>query len=554
MFGPVDLTVLLSTMSKSYLTSTSLLCVFVMSCMSEDGGISALGPQPMTMPAAATDPSTVTTPAGVVRGQVTAAMRSFQGIPYAAPPVGPLRWKPPTAAAKFSAPHNATKLATHCPQPFSPFGSSMNIAEDCLYLNVYTPLSAGPHPVMVWIHGGAFYLGQSDEYDATPLIKQGVVVVTINYRLGALGFLAHPALTQEGGGSSGNYGLMDQQAALRWVQENIAAFGGDKSKVTIFGESAGGFSVHSQMAMTGAAGLFQRAISQSGAYAVGLGRQATLAASEVTGAAVLTAAGCAEPCSLDAMRAVSVDALITAQSQVPGLSLGWVPSVDGKALPTSVGEAFKAGAYQKVPLLEGSNHDEYRLFVALNELSPPTSPAGPLTADKYEMAMKSVFGEQAGTALSVLYAPAGYPSPGMAQAAAGTDAIFACPMLRTAQGLAATGSVYAYEFNDPKAPQLYVQLPNFDFGAAHASEIQYLFTLPRSALAPDQQALAAQMVKYWTNFAKTGDPNSADLPAWPAYTAAANGILSLAPGAGGVAVTTMFTADHKCDLVAPPTP
>lgn len=502
------------------------------------------------------DPNIVATSGGTVRGSATAAMRSFLGIPYAAPPVGPLRWKPPTAAAKFSDVRDATKLATHCPQPASSFGSAMNAAEDCLYLNVYTPTTAGPHPVMVWIHGGAFYLGQSDEYDPTALVAHGVIVVTINYRLGALGFLAHPALTTEGGGSSGNYGLLDQQFALHWVQDNITAFGGDKSNVTIFGESAGGFSVHSQLVMTGATGLFQRAIIQSGAYAIGAGRQPTLAASETTGAAVLTAAGCAAPCSVDAMRALTPDALIGAQSQVPGLSLGWIPSVDGKVMTSAVGDALKAGTYQKVPIIEGSNHDEYRLFVGLNELTPLDHPAGPLTAANYVMSMTSLFGEQAGPALAVLYDPVGYGNnPGLAQSAAGTDAIFSCPMLRAAQVLSAASPVYSYEFSDPKAPQLFAPpVPDFEYGAAHASELQYLFTLPNSVLASEQQALSAEMVGYWANFAKTGDPNGAGLPMWPAYATSSNQILVLAPGSSGTAVTTMFSADHKCDLVAPPTP
>jgi para-nitrobenzyl esterase len=307
--------------------------------------------------------------------------------------------------------------------------------------------------------------------------------------------------------------------------------------------------------MTGAAGLFQRAIVQSGAYAVEAGRQPTLAAAEATGTALVKAAGCADPCSLDAMRALSVDAVIAAQTMVQSSS-GWVPAVDGKILPMGIGAAIKAGAYQKVPVMEGSNHDEYRLFVGLNEMSPPGSPAGPLTADNYLTAMKAVFGEQAGTALATVYSPTAYNgNPGLAQAAAGTDAIFACPSLRTAQALSAMGPVYAYEFNDPKAPQIFIPpVPDFEYGAAHASEIQYLFNLPKSVLAVDQRTLADQMVVYWTNFAKTGDPNGMGVPAWPAYTTAANGILSLAPGMPGTAVTMNFSADHKCDLISPPMP
>jgi para-nitrobenzyl esterase len=504
----------------------------------------------------ASDATVVATTAGPVQGSATATMRSFKGIPYAAPPVGPLRWKPPAPAAMFTGTRPATALGMHCPQIASPFGSAMNIAEDCLFLNVYTPTTAGSHPVMFWIHGGAFTYGESDEYDPTPLVAQGVVVVTINYRLGALGFMAHPALTAEGGGASGNYGLMDQQLALHWVQDNIAAFGGDKSNVTIFGESAGGFSVQSQLVITGAAGLFHKAIVQSGAYANAAGRQMTLAQSEGIAAALLTAAGCAAPCSLDAMRALTVDALLKGQTGLPELTLGWIPSIDTKLMTTGVGAAYAAGTYSKVPVIQGSNHDEYRLFVGLNELNPPNAPPGPLTADKYETAMEMTFGAEGGKALAGLYTPAAYNgNPGLAFSAAGTDAVFACPMLRASQSLAATTKVYAYEFNDPKAPQIFLPpVPDIEYAAAHASELQYLFTLPKSTLAADSKALSDGMIKYWTSFAKTGDPNGAGSPSWPAYTTAANGILSLGPGSGGVAVTTSFAADHKCDLIAPPMP
>jgi para-nitrobenzyl esterase len=225
----------------------------------------------LTASQAATSSTSIVTTLGPVEGASTGSMRSFKGIPYAAPPIGPLRWKPPAPAAMFTSARNATMLAPHCAQGASPFGAA-STSEDCLYLNVYTPTTPGPHPVMFWIHGGAFIYGQSDEYDPTLLVAQDVVVVTINYRLGALGFLASPALTAEGGGASGNYGIMDQQFALHWVQDNIAAFGGDKNNITIFGESAGGFSVQSQLVSTGAAGLFHKAIVQSGAYANGEGR------------------------------------------------------------------------------------------------------------------------------------------------------------------------------------------------------------------------------------------------------------------------------------------
>lgn len=499
--------------------------------------------------AASGDPLTVMTASGEVHGAVVGAMRSFQGIPYAAPPVGPLRWRAPNPPAMFTGVRDATKLAPHCPQIMSPFGSA-STTEDCLYLNVYAPMTAGPHPVMFWIHGGAFTYGESDEYDASPLVAQGVVVVTINYRLGTLGFLSHPALTAEGGGTSGNYGLLDQQFALQWVQHNIDGFGGDEGNVTIFGESAGGFSVHSQLVLTGASGLFQKAISQSGAYANADGRQMPLAMAETLGKSILTAAGCADPCTLDAARAIDPMTLVTASLSVPGLESGWIPSIDGKLMTMGVGAAFKAGVYAKVPMIEGSNHDEYRLFVGLNEV---TGGAGPLTPDNYTAALKMAFGEQGGGGLALAYPPSAYMNnAGLAMAAAGTDAVFACPALRASDALVANAKVFSYEFNDPKAPQIFLPpVPDIEYGAAHASELQYLFVLPKSVLAPDQKALSDVMVKYWTNFAKTGDPNAADVPMWPAYMKGAGNFQNLAPGAGAIAPAPGFSAFHKCDLIDP---
>ena len=223
---------------------------------------------------------------GLVRGADAAGVRSFLGLPYAAPPTGNLRWRPPQPAAAWSGVRDATKFGPSCPQstvgnPFLPPGP---ISEDCLYLNVYTPAShssgGGGRPVLVWIHGGGLVQDGARNYDGTKLAADGAVVVTINYRLGALGFLAHPALASRPGGAAGNYGLMDQQAALRWVQRNIAHFGGDPRNVTIAGQSAGGLSVLAQMVSPGARGLFQRAIVQSGTFAL---NQQPLATAEAAG-------------------------------------------------------------------------------------------------------------------------------------------------------------------------------------------------------------------------------------------------------------------------------
>jgi para-nitrobenzyl esterase len=308
--------------------------------------------------------------------------------------------------------------------------------------------------------------------------------------------------------------------------------------------------------ITGSAGLFHNAIVQSGAYANGEGRQMTLAQSEAIGASLLTAAGCAAPCSVEAARALTVDALLAAPTKVPQLASGFVPTIDGKLMTMGIGAAYKAGAYAKVPVIQGSNHDEYRLFVGLNELNPPTAPPGPLTPEAYPAAMEMTFGPEAGKALATLYTPAAYGNvAGLAFAAAGTDAVFSCPMLRASQSLATTTKVFSYEFNDPKTPQIFLPpVPDIEYGAYHAGELQYLFTLPKSTLAADQKILSDNMIKYWTSFAKTGDPNTTGLPAWPAYATATNGILTLGPGATGIALTPNFAADHKCDIIAPPMP
>src|SRR5216683_4308472 len=247
---------------------------------------STLGGQPA---ASASGPS-VGTANGAVRGLANGAVDEFLGIPYAAPPVGALRWRPPQPAASWPGIRDATQFAPHCPQLPSPFGHA-STSEDCLFLNVFTPShrQTGSHfPVMVWIHGGALVTGGSNDYNPTALVEDGVTVVTINYRLGALGFLAHPALA-DANGQSGDYGLMDQQAALRWVQRNIASFGGNPHNITIFGESAGGLSTLSQVASPQARGLFETAIVESGSYNL---TQASLSSAEAAGEAFAANAGC----------------------------------------------------------------------------------------------------------------------------------------------------------------------------------------------------------------------------------------------------------------------
>jgi para-nitrobenzyl esterase len=491
---------------------------------------------------------------GMIAGTKTATMRSFKGIPYAAPPVGPLRWKPPQKAAALTGTFDATKFGSGCPQPKSYFGTA-STSEDCLFLNVFAPTGSGPYPVMFWIHGGAFLYGESSDYDPSKLVAQGVVVVTINYRLGVLGFLSSSAIDNGSGVASTNFGLLDQQLALHWVQDNIGVFNGDKTNVTIFGESAGGFSVQSQLVMPNAHGLFQKAIVESGAYGDTL-QQSASSSGQMQGATFASSVNCPNPCTADFLRGLSLSDVMTGQTALMLQTV--LPWEDGTVIPMGgVGMALGSGAYEQVPVIEGSNHDEWALFVGayLNQTNMK------LTSQMdYVNAAAATFGQSAAIAMSLI---ANYPlsnymmNPDLALTAAGTDFVFACPSRVAAGQLAANKPTFAYEFSDQSAPELFLPVPpadpTFQYHAAHASELQFIWNMnltnsspSPTALTADEQALSATMVKYWTQFAKTGDPNASGSPMWPAYTTANDSILTLDVPAANVQVTTGFKAAHKC--------
>ena len=456
-------------------------------------------------------------------------------------------------------------------------------SEDCLYLNVYVPSVAQPErgfPVMVWIHGGGFTFGAGSEYDPTPLVeKGGVIVVTINYRLGYLGFFAHPALDTEGH-LAGNYGLLDQQFALKWVQRNIGAFGGDRKRVTIFGESAGGLSVYSQLASPTAAGLFQRAISESGAYASFAGpfpftdydaAIVSLAVGESTGAHgldvgpvpsgndVATSVGCPSPATADCLRAVPAATLVLAE---PG---GVNPFVDGTVLTQPPGEAFASGQFNRVPVISGSNHDENRYGVALAELAS----GKPLTAAGYPQAVYSYLvlpgppphNAVADSVISLYPLSADPTSPSIELGALG-DADFVCTTRNADRLLSQYVPTYAYEFHDETAPPFFPPL-SFPLGDSHFIEVQYLFDLKAGfgispTFTPDQQALSNTMIGYWTQFAKTGNPNGREegenqqegaeeqsVAHWPSYSETAQ-FLSLVAPRPVAESDSSFDTDHKC--------
>lgn len=480
----------------------------------------------------------VHTDKGPVRGTVSGGVREFLGLPYAAPPVGDLRWQPAEEHARWHGVLDATRFGSPCPQVGGPFGPA-STNEDCLFLNVYTPggaerdEGAAGLPVMVWIHGGALVSGAASLYDPSSMVARGVVVVTINYRLGELGFLAHAALADSAGRPSGNYGLTDQQEALRWTQRNIERFGGDPSNVTIFGESAGGLSVHSQLVSPLARGLFSRAIIESGSYAM---TQASLAGAEAAGAAYASSVGCADQ-TASCLRALPVSTLLAHQ---PGIVN---PNIDGRLLTQSVGPALATGSFNRVPVIEGTNHDEWALFVALTELAT----GHPLTAAGYQAAIQQTLGVSAAVAqvLAGIYSPSSFGgNPSLALTALGTDAIFACSARRAVRSISAFVPTFQYEFSDVNAPPFFNV--SFPMGAYHAAELQYLFSNLDGTLAAAQRQLSADMVGYWTRFARTGSPNSASSPAWPAFTAAAEQFQSLVPPAPTPA--TGFAAEHKCSV------
>lgn len=496
-------------------------------------------PTPSAMAAGSSRSVIAHTEQGLVRGTQAQGVRSFLGIPYAAPPVGSLRWRPPQPATAWHGIRDATGFAPHCAQPATPFGVA-STSEDCLYLNVYTPTSPRPvafAPVMVWIHGGALVTGESDDYNPAALVARGVIVVTLNYRLGALGFLAHPALTAESANhASGNFGLLDQQAALRWVQRNARSFGGNARNVTIFGESAGGLSVHSQLASPQAAALFHRAIVQSGAYLL---TPPTLSTAEAAGSNFANQSGCAEQTSA-CLRSLPVQTILARQS-------GTSPTVDGYVLTQPLATAFAGGAFNRVPVMQGSNHDEWRLFVAQAEATSGV----PLSAAAYVPTLAATLGISiaAATALAAAYPLSAYPSPSIALSAVGTDAIFACNARHVAGLMSQHVATYQYEFNDPNAPQQFFPAVSFPTGAYHAAELQYLFSFNRGTpptFTPDQIALSQTMIRYWTRFAWAGNPNSANTPFWPQYDTTNQPFQSLLPGTPMTA--TGFATDHKCAL------
>ena len=422
-------------------------------------------------------PVTVNTPSGLVVGVASDRAHIFRAIPYAAPPVGPLRWAPPRPAAPWSAPLDASKNGPSCPQPMNAdgtpnaFGGANGpVSEDCLQLYVFAPKVAKKAPVMVWIHGGGHRVGAGWVYDGSNFARDGVVVVSINYRLGALGYLAHPALTGAAGAEpTGNFGLMDQIAALTWVKRNIAAFGGDPGNVTIFGESAGGVSVLALLATPGARGLYHKAIVQSG---LGWFQPTTLAQAEMSGAAALRQAGAPANATADQLRALPVETL----ASIPG---DYGPVQDGRLMTVTATQALARGRAADVPLIIGWNSGE------------DTVAFGGLLAGGDEVRT------QAGRETF-------------------TDRMFGAPARWVAAQASRGKPAWLYHFS-----YIGTRFRPRMTTAAHAAEIQYVWEYwgrrtPMSVVSDEDRAMATLMHGCWVAFARTSVPKCGP-ETWPAY-------------------------------------
>ncbi|NEB77474.1 carboxylesterase family protein [Streptomyces sp. SID14478] len=490
----------------------------------------------------------VRTAAGWVHGQRTVEGRQFLGIPYAKPPVGSLRWRAPRPAGSWHGVRDATDFGNRCVQSASwdPGYEDPTYTEDCLALNVYAPDGPAGRPVLVWLHGGGLTAGAgADIVPDTFARTTGAVVVTVNYRLGAMGFLAAAGLDRQApDGVSGNYGLQDQQLALRWVRANIGRFGGDPGRVTLAGESAGGRSVCTQLASPPGRGLFRAGIVESGAYGDCGARTHEDAAG--SGAAFAAKLGCASGDVTGCLRRKSAKEILDAQA-----GFDWAPVVGGAFLPVQPAAAIAAGRSARVPVLNGANKDEGRLFA----YGAYDGQGRPLTAAAYPKALVDAYGPAAGRRALKEYPLAAYPSPTYAYAAAAGDQLMACPALRLDRRLARTGSpVYAYEFADRTSPpfaSIREAGRTFDFGATHVNEVQYLFKHFGlvTPLDREQRVLSRQMVQYWGSFVRGSAPRADGAPAMPDRRTSAGRTLSLRTASvGGITRSSAVHRDHHCTL------
>lgn len=476
---------------------------------------------------AATAQDIVKTESGTVAGTLNPdhTVRMFKGLPFAAPPVGDLRWEPPQPPLSWQGTRQADKFGSACLQT-DVYGDiyfrDNPPSEDCLTLDIWMPAqpASAKLPVIVWFYGGGFVAGSASEprYDGENLAKKGVIIVSPNYRLGVFGFLSHPELSKESDHhASGNYGLLDQVAALHWVLRNIAAFGGDPQNITIAGESAGSLSVSALMASPLSKDLFQKAIGESGAFfpsrPTGGPQLRPLAETEQFGVKFAESVGAS---SLAQLRPKPANELLQAAAQ-HNKGFEFRPNIDGYFLPTDVRRIYEKGQQSHVPLLAGWNADEVKISVLLNPHKP--------TPKSFAEQAEARFDGDASEFLK-LYPAATDPEVLLSAEALASDdfIIFSTWKWTDLQSKTGDAPVYQYRFEQNPAVKpgaMVGSLPASEAGARHACEIQYVFQTLRSEegvpWTADDFKVSDEMASYWTNFAKTGDPNGADLPAWPPY-------------------------------------
>jgi para-nitrobenzyl esterase len=479
----------------------------------------------------------VSTDKGPVEGQVSDGVAAYLGIPFAAPPVGPLRFRPPQPHAAWSQALAAKQLAPPCIQGSVPpiVQGPIPPSEDCLTLNVWSPVGQGARlPVMVWLYGGGFRGGTASApyFDGAAIARKArAVVVTLNYRLGALGFLALPALDkQDPQHVSGNLGIRDQQAALRWVKRNIAAFGGEKRQVAVFGESAGAISIEYHLISPASRGLFARAIIES---SVAGAAAPTLAEGEAAGARLATELGCTGDDGLACLRAKPAGSFATATTPSG-------PVVDGVIIPVLPLTALRAGHFLRVPVLIGSNHDEFTVYVWRVQAAL----GHPMTADDYAAQLRKTYGARADAVLAA-YPVSAWPSPLQAYAATQTDSLVACPTDAARRALARDVRVYGYEFTEPDpvpGPLLGPPTEGLQYGDYHTSEVAYVFGLDLQGkkLTGKDATLSDRMIADWGRFAAAGTPGLG----WPSdRTGAQVLMLSNQPK-----INADFAKRHQCEF------
>ncbi|SMF90212.1 para-nitrobenzyl esterase [Azospirillum oryzae] len=509
---------------------------------------------------------------GSVQGVARNDVVEYLGIPYAAPPIGGLRWKPPAEHSAWEGVRQATSFGPTCAQVtlLGVFAGPASNNEDCLSLNVIAPMQASANgeklPVLFWIHGGGFVDGAGSDYDASKLAARGkVVVVTINYRLSLLGFFAHPALNKEGH-LFANYGLLDQQFALRWVKDNIANFGGDPDNITVAGQSAGGASAAFNVISPLTRGMFHKAIIQSSAsYLTAI----PMEVAERKATAFAEAAGCgkgADEATASCLRNLPADALMKLSGPPDGFGPYVVtPVADGQIIPSGGASAFESGNFNHMPIMNGSTRDEGNFFAAL----PVYFSGKAVTQTDVESHVKTIFGGNAGAGGTPPAYPAGtvdrilayyssgdFGSPQLRMNAIQTD-VMVCRIQRGTHLLAGKVPLYAYEFRDRTAPFMFPELPDFAPLAYHTADLQYLFPGfhggnkgAKHDLNARQQKLSDELVDAWTSFARTGNPNPPGESTWPQYTSDPNAQSYLAqeiPELSAISDND-FTADHKCDF------